>query len=111
MNKEELKKQLHFDEVIYVKNPYFYIRDYEDQGVLVLIKKEIGSSLSFADLDNVCFECPEIEHHNDLIKMVLFNVDKDMLIVNYSIAASKYKILRSDTIKYEKFIGKKIEVE
>lgn len=111
MRLQELINQLHFDEVIYVKNPYFYIRDYEDKGVIVLIKKEKNSDLQFRDLENICFECPEIENHSELIRMVLFNVSKEDKIVSYSIASSKYKILRSDILKYEKFINIELEIE
>lgn len=111
MKLEELRIQLHFDEVLYVKNPYFYIRDYEDKAVVVLIKKEIDSELSFSNLEKICFECPDMEQHKDLVKMVLFNVNKDDKIMNYSIAASKYKVLRSDIVQYEQFVNSKIEIE
>lgn len=111
MKLNELMSELHFDEVLFVKNPYFYIRDYEDKGVIVLLKKDKDVGITFEKLKNVCFECPDMEYHKSLVKMVLFNVDKDNKIVNYSIASSKYKVLRSDILKYEKYIGYKLENE
>ena len=32
-----------------VGNPYFFIRDYEDKGVYVLIKKDKGVDVSYLD--------------------------------------------------------------
>jgi len=111
MKLEELKNSLHFDEVIYIKNPYFYIRDYEDKGAIVILKKDKKINISYAELQDVCFECPDLEKHEGIIRMVIFSVDENDVIKNYSIAASMFKVLRSDILKYEKFISRKIEVE
>lgn len=108
---EDIKKELHFDEAIYVKNPYFYIRDYEDKGVIVFIKKERNQTVHFENLENVCFECPDIEDHPHVNRMVLFSINKENQIINYRIASTKEKILRSDCLKYEQYIGKIIEVK
>jgi hypothetical protein len=110
MKLESIKEQLHFDEVVYVKNPYFYIRDYEDKGAIVVLKKEKNVDVPYKQLKNVCFECPDLEHHEGIIRMVIFSVGSVNQIKSYSIGASKYKILRSDIEKYEKLMGEIIEV-
>lgn len=108
MNKEDLKKQLYMDEITYVSNPYFYIKDYEDKGVYVVIKKDKDTDISYLDLKEVCFECPDMEHHKGILKMVLFHVNEDNEVYKYTIASSKQKVVRSDVLKYEKFIGQKV---
>lgn len=108
MTKEDLKNLLYMDEITYVGNPYFYIRDYEDKGVYVLLKKEKDMDLSYLDLQDVCFECPDMEIHEGVIKLVLFHVNEHDKIYKYSIASSKYKIVRSDILQYEKIIGQKV---
>jgi hypothetical protein len=97
------------DEINYIKNPYFFIREYEDKGVYVLLKKDKGITLTYDQLQNICFECPDLEVHQGISKMVLFHVDKENKIYKYTIASSKYKILRSDCLLYETFIGQKVE--
>jgi len=109
MTEKELVRQLFMDEVTYVANPYFYIRDYEDKGVYVLIKKEKDVDVSYLDLKEVCFECPDMEQHRGIIKMVLFHVKEEKEIYKYTIAASKEKVLRSDVLQYETLIGMKVE--
>ena len=109
MTKQEMLQQLYMDEITYIGNPYFYIRDYEDKGVYVLIKKEKDVDISYLDLKEVCFECPNMEHHKGIIKMVLFHVNENLEIYKYTIASSKEKVLRSDVLKYENYIGKKVE--
>jgi len=109
MTKEELLQQLYMDEITYVSNPYFYIRDYEDKGVYVLIKKEKDQDISYLDLKEVCFECPDMERHKGIFKMILFHVNEQKEIYKYTIASSKEKVMRSDVLKYENYIGMKVE--
>lgn len=104
----DILKKCFMDEVEYVKNPYFYIRDYEDKGVIVLLKKDKDITMSLKDLENVCFECPDLEQHEGLIKMILFHVNKENIIHSYTIASTKYKVLRSEIILYESLIGTKL---
>jgi len=89
--------------------PYFFKNGAEEKGVLILMKLEKGSDLDYLDIENICFQCPIIENHPELISMILFLFDENNIIYDYSIAASKYKITRSDTLKYEKMIGVKID--
>ncbi|GEM_PF-2866431 len=101
----EILKQLHFDKTHISLNPYFFGNEYEEKGVLVLMKLTKGSDLDYLDIDNICFQCPKMESHPQLVTMILYLFNKDNKIYDYSIAASKYKITRSDSLKYEKIIG------
>ena len=105
MTKLAILKQLHFDKAHISLNPYFFGREYEEKGVLVLMKLEEGSDLDYLDIENLCFQCPVFEGHPELISMVLFVFDKDEKIYDYSIASSKFKISRSDILEYEKMVG------
>ena len=109
MTKLDIIKELHFDKAHISLNPYFFENEYEEKGVLVLMKLEEGSDLDYLDIENLCFQCPVIEGHPELIMMILFLFDKDDKIYDYSIASSKFKITRSDIIKYERMIGIKID--
>jgi hypothetical protein len=109
MTRDDFRKQLYMDEITYVSNPYFYVKDYEDKGVFVLIKKTKDADISYIDLKEVCFECPDMEVHEGIIKMVLFHVNQNNEIYKYTIAASKEKVMRDDTIKYEQYVGMKVE--
>lgn len=109
MTKQEMQRQLFMDEITYIGNPYFYIRDYEDKGVYITIKKEKGADVSYLDLKEVCFECPNMESHKGILKMILFHINEKEEIYKYTIASSKEKVLRSDILKYEKYIGMKVE--
>ena len=109
MIKDDFRKQLYMDEITYVNNPYFYVKDYEDKGVFVLIKKTKDADISYIDLKEVCFECPDMEIHEGIIKMVLFHVNEKDEIYNYTIATSKEKVMRNDILKYENYIGMKVE--
>lgn len=105
MTKLEILNQLHFDKAHISLNPYFFGNEYEEKGILVLMKLEKDSDLDYLDIENLCFQCPVIEGHPELIIMILFLFDKDEKIYDYSIASSKFKISRSDFLKYEKMIG------
>ncbi|MCK5762348.1 MAG: hypothetical protein KAH16_05570 [Candidatus Izimaplasma sp.] len=105
MTKLEILNKLHFDKAHSSLNPYFFGNEYEEKGVLVLMKLEKGSDLDYLDIDNICFQCPVIEGHPELIMMILFLFDKNNKIYDYSIASSKFKINRSDILKYEEMIG------
>jgi len=108
---KEIKERLFMDEVLYIKNPYYFIRDYEDKAVVVALKKEKDSAITYADLENICFDCPNLEQHQGVIKLIIFQVDGENKIKGYSIGASLYKILRSDILQYETIIGNLVEVE
>ena len=73
------------------------------------VKKEKDVDVSYLDLKEVCFECPDMEQHRGIIKMVLFHVKEEKEIYKYTIAASKEKVLRSDVLQYETLIGMKVE--
>jgi len=105
LTKLEILNILHYDKAHISLNPYFFGNDYEEKGVLVLMKLEKDSDLDYLDIENVCFQCPVIEVHKELVSMILYLFDKDNKIYNYSIASSKFKITRSDFLKYEKMIG------
>lgn len=109
MTKRQILETLHFDKAHVSLNPYFFGNQYEEKGVLVLMKLESESNLEYLDIENLCFQCPTLESHPDLVSMLLFLFDKDDVIYDYSIASSKYKITRSDVLKYERMIGKKID--
>lgn len=109
MTKIELLELVHFDKAHVSLNPYFFGNEYEEKGVLILLKIEEGSNLDYLDIENICFQCPNMEAHPDLISMVLLLFDKDNVIYDYSIAASKYKVTRSTVLMYEKLIGEVIE--
>jgi hypothetical protein len=111
MTIKDLIQSIYFDEGEYISNPYFFIRDYEDKGVVVALKKEKNFRVNYKDLLDVCFECPDMEIHEGILQMVLFHLDENMSIYKYSIASSKSKILRSDILKYEALVGKTIEVK
>ncbi len=108
MTKEEILKVLHFDKASISLNPYFFGNKGEEKGSLILMKLEKANDLAYTDIENLCFQCPPLESHEALIRMVLFLFDKDNLIYDYTVAASKYKINRSDFLQYEKMIGIKI---
>ncbi|MCK5761810.1 MAG: hypothetical protein KAH16_02795 [Candidatus Izimaplasma sp.] len=105
MTKLEILNNLHFDKAYISLNPYFFGNELEEKGVLVLTKLEKGSDLDYLDIENICFQCLEIVDHPELIMMILFLFDKNNKIYDYSIAASKFKITRSDFLKYEEMIG------
>ncbi len=105
LTKLAILKQLNYDKAHISLNPYFFESDYEEKGVLVLMKLEEGSDLDYLDIENLCFQCPVFEGHSELISMILFLFDKDNKIFDYSIASSKFKISRSDVLKYENMIG------
>ncbi len=105
LTKLEILKKFNFDKAHISLNPYFFGNDYEEKGVLVLMKLEKDSDLDYLDIENLCFQCPVIEGHEELITMILYLFDKDNKIYDYSIASSKFKITRSDFLKYEKMIG------
>jgi len=109
MTKLEILQQLHFDKAHISMNPYFFGNDYEEKGVLVLMKLEEGSDLDYLDIENICFQCPVIEGHPELLLMILFLFDEDNKIYDYSIASSQFKITRNDILKYENMIGKVID--
>jgi len=109
MTKFEILESIHFDKAHVSLNPYFFGNKYEEKGVLVLLKIEDGSDLDYLDIENICFQCPNMESHPDLISMVLFLFDSDNKIYDYSIASSKYKVSRSSVLNYEKLIGEVIE--
>ncbi|MBN2604504.1 MAG: hypothetical protein JXR62_01615 [Bacilli bacterium] len=109
MTKRQILEILHFDKAHVSLNPYFFGNQYEEKGVLVLLKIEKDSNLEYLDIENLCFQCPTLESHPDLISMLLFLFDKDDVIYDYSIASSKYKITRKETLQYEQMIGKKID--
>jgi len=105
MTKLEILQQLHFDKAHISMNPYFFGNDYEEKGVLVLMKLKEGSDLDYLDIENICFQCPIIEGHPELLLMLLLLFDEENKIYDYSIASSQFKITRSDILKYENMIG------
>jgi len=109
VTKIEILKLLHFDKAHVSLNPYFFGNKYEEKGVLVLLKIEEGSDFEYLDIENICFQCPTIESHPDLISMILFLFDSDNKIYDYSIASTKFKVTRSTILKYETLIGEVIE--
>lgn len=109
MTKLEILKRLRFDKAAVSFNPYYFSNDYEEKGVLVLYKIREGSDLDYQEIDNLCFQCAEIITHDDLVSMVLFLFDKDDIIYNYNIAASKYKVSRNDIVMFEELLGEKID--
>lgn len=109
MTKLKMLEKIHFDKAHVSLNPYFFGNEYEEKGVLVLLKTENGSNFDYLDIENVCFQCPTIESHPNLISMVLFLFDSDNRIYDYSIASTKFKVNRSDVLKYEELIGEIID--
>lgn len=109
MTKTEILNLIHFDKAHVSLNPYFFGNEYEEKGVLVLLKIEMGSDLDYLEIENICFQCPTMESHPDLISMVLFLFNNENKIYDYSIASSKFKLKRSDISKYEKLIGEIID--
>ncbi len=109
MTKLEILEKIHFDKAHVSLNPYFFGNEYEEKGVLILLKIEKGSDLDYLDIENICFQCPTIESHPDLISMILFLFDSDNKIYDYSIASTKFKVTRSDILKYEELIGEIID--
>lgn len=109
MTKLEILDKIHFDKAHVSLNPYFFGNEYEEKGVLVLLKIENGSDLDYLDVENICFQCPTIESHPDLISMILFLFDNENKIYDYSIASCKFKVTRSDILKYEELIGEIID--
>ncbi len=108
MTKSAILKFLHYDQGTIALNPYFFNNQKEERGSLILMKLEPGTTLNYQEIENFCFQCPPIENHPALIAMLIFLFDKDNIIYDYSIAATKYKITRNDTLKYEKLIGLKL---
>ena len=51
MTKLDILKQLHFDKAHISLNPYFFGSEYEEKGVLVLMKLEEGSDLDYLDIE------------------------------------------------------------
>mgnify|MGYP006866709209 CR=1 FL=1 len=109
MTKNELCDLLHFDQVEDSMNPYFFLNNYEEKGVIILMKTKKGRKIDLSEMEELCFQCPMIEVHEDVEKMVLFLFDKDNKIYDYSIAATKFKITRNEILKYEEMIGKIID--
>ena len=109
MTSLEIIKMLHFDKAVLSMNPYFFGNDYEEKGVLVLMKIEDNKDLELDDIEELCFQCPSFESHPDLTTMILFLFDKDNYIYDYTIAGSKYKISRSEIIQYESLLGEKLD--
>jgi hypothetical protein len=109
MTKIEILELINFDKAHVSLNPYFFGNEYEEKGVLILLKIEKDSDFDYIDIENICFQCPTIESHPDLISMVLFLFDSDNLIYDYSIASTKFKVSRNDILKYEKLIGEVID--
>lgn len=105
MTKLEILEKIHFDKAHVSLNPYFFGNEYEEKGVLVLLKIEKDSDLDYLDIENICFQCPTIHSHPDLISMILFLFDSENKIYDYSIASTKFKVTRSDMLKYEQLIG------
>ena len=105
MTKLEILELIHFDKAHVSLNPYFFGNEYEEKGVLVLLKLEKDSDLDYLDIENICFQCTSIVSHPDLISMVLFLFDSENKIYDYSIASTKFKVTRSDFMKYEQLIG------
>ncbi len=108
LTKAEILKILHFDQGSIVLNPYFFGNKGEEKGSLILMKTKQGTNFDYLDIENLCFQCPPLENHESLIRMVIFLFDKNDLIYDYTVAASKYKISRSDILKFEKIIGVKL---
>ncbi len=109
MTKIEILEMIHFDKAHVSLNPYFFGNEYEEKGVLVLLKIETDSDFDYLDIEDICFQCPTIESHPDLISMILFLFDSDNKIYDYSIASTKFKVTRSDILNYEKLIGEVID--
>lgn len=109
MTKDALRDGLHFDQVEYSMNPYFFLNAYEEKGVIILMKVKKGCKIDLSDIEELCFQCPMIEVHENLEKMVLFLFDKEDKIYDYSIAATKFKITRNELLKYEEMIGQIID--
>ncbi|MFK5883122.1 MAG: hypothetical protein QM489_02155 [Candidatus Izemoplasma sp.] len=109
ITKEEIMKQLYFDKVEISLNPYHFKDPYEEKGSLVLLKLEQGSNLQYKDIKDICFQCPPLEVHEDLIRMVTFNFDKDNVITSYVISATKFKVLRDEILRFEKIVGQILE--
>ncbi len=109
MTKLEVLELLHFDKAHVSLNPYFFGNKYEEKGVLILLKIEKDSDLDYLDIENICFQCPTIESHPDLISMVLFLFNSENEIYDYSIASAQFKVTRSDILKYEQLIGEIID--
>ena len=49
MTKLDILKELHFDKAHISLNPYFFGDNYEEKGVLVLMKLEKDSDLDYLD--------------------------------------------------------------
>ena len=109
MKKEEMMKKMYFDKVDISLNPYHFKDPYEEKGSLVFMKVEPGSTLQYKDIKDICFQCPPLEIHEDLIQMVTFNFDKDDVITSYAISATKYKVLRDEILRFEELIGITLE--
>lgn len=109
MTKIEILEKIHFDKAHVSLNPYFFGNEYEEKGVLVLLKIEKDSDLDYLDIENICFQCPAIESHPELISMVLFLFNNENIIYTYSIASTKFKVSRNEILKYEELIGKRID--
>jgi hypothetical protein len=105
MTKLEILEKMHFDKAHVSLNPYFFGNKYEEKGVLVLLKLEKDSDLDYLDIENICFQCTSSVSHPDLISMILFLFDSENKIYDYSIASTKFKVTRSDFMKYEQLIG------
>lgn len=109
MRKEEMMKKMYFNKVEISYNPYHFKDNNEEKGSLIFMKLEKGSSLVLKDIEDICFQCPPLESHPDLIQMVNFNFDKDNVIRSYSIIATKYKVLREEILRFEAMVGITIE--
>ncbi|PAT02027.1 hypothetical protein CI105_03970 [Candidatus Izimaplasma bacterium ZiA1] len=109
MKIEELKSVLGFDNVDITLNPYYLNNEFEDKGSVILIKEKTDSPLKLSDISDLCFQCPDLVNHEDLVLMVIINFNKDYIITSYTIAGTKYKINSNDLKKYENLIGEKIE--
>ena len=80
MTKLEILESIHFDKAHVSLNPYFFGNKYEEKGVLILLKIEKDSDFDYLDIENICFQCPTIESHPDLISMVLFLFNNENII-------------------------------
>ncbi len=109
MTKEEIMKSLHFDRVYVSYNPYFFNNKFEEKGTIVLLKLEKDISLELQDLEEICYQCLETFVIEGLVRLLLFTFDKDDTIIDYNIASSKYRVTRSDFLKYEQIIQETIE--
>ena len=56
MTKLEIINKLHFDSAITSLNPYFFGNEYEEKGVLVLLKIEEGTDFDLDDIKELCFQ-------------------------------------------------------